>query len=46
VNQLLVIGALLGGAGAVAGTFGGYTVRKNLVGRLKIKDVLVAIAKM
>jgi uncharacterized membrane protein len=43
VHQSLVIGALLGGAGAVAGAFGGYTVRKNLVGKLKIKDVLVAI---
>lgn len=42
-HQPLVIGALFGGAGAVAGAFGGYTVRKNLVGKLKIKDVLVAI---
>jgi uncharacterized membrane protein len=43
VHQSLVIGTLLGGAGAVAGALGGYTVRKNLVGKLKIKDVLVAI---
>jgi uncharacterized membrane protein len=42
-HQPLVIGALFGGAGAVAGAFGGYTVRKNLVSKLKIKDVLVAI---
>ena len=44
-RQPLVIGALSGGAGAVAGAFGGYAVRKNLVSRLKIKDVLVAITE-
>ena len=44
-HQPLVIDALFGGAGAVAGAFGGHTVRKNLVGKLKIKGVLVAIPK-
>lgn len=42
-RQSLVMGALLGGAGAVTGAFGGYEVRKNLVGNLNIKDIFVAI---
>lgn len=43
-NQLL-IGALLGGTGAVIGAFGGYTIRKRLVSKLNIKDIFIALAE-
>jgi uncharacterized membrane protein len=38
-----VPGALLGGIGAVIGSFGGYQARKRLVRRLKVRDAAVAI---
>lgn len=39
----LVVGAVLGIIGALAGTFGGYQLRRQIVGGLKIKDLPVAI---
>jgi uncharacterized membrane protein len=38
-----VLGALLGGIGAVIGSFGGYEARKRLVHRLNVRDAAVAI---
>jgi uncharacterized membrane protein len=42
-NQSLPAGAVLGGIGAVIGTFSGYEARKRLVNGLKVKDVFIAI---
>jgi uncharacterized membrane protein len=42
-GQSWIVGAVLGGFGAVLGTFGGYQVRVGLVRALKDKDILVAI---
>lgn len=42
-NQSLFVGAALGAAGAVAGAFAGYGLRKRLVTGLKVKDIFVAI---
>jgi uncharacterized membrane protein len=42
-SQSPLIGALLGGIGAVLGAFGGYQVRTGLVKALKVKDIFVAI---
>jgi uncharacterized membrane protein len=39
----LVAGALLGAAGAVIGTLGGYQARKRLVKALGVKDVFIAV---
>lgn len=44
-GQSLLAGAVLGGIGAVIGTFGGYEIRKRLVSGLKVKDVVVAISE-
>jgi uncharacterized membrane protein len=41
----LVVGAVLGIIGALAGTFGGYQLRHQIVGGLKIKDLPVAIVE-
>lgn len=38
-----VAGALLGGVGAVIGTFGGYELRRRLVRGLQVKDIVIAI---
>jgi uncharacterized membrane protein len=38
-----LVGALLGGIGALIGTLGGYQARKGLVKTLAVKDILVAI---
>jgi len=43
VNRSTVIGASGGALGAVAGAFGAYNLRKYIVERLKLKDILVAI---
>ncbi len=42
-GQSLVLGAVLGGIGAVLGAFGGYQVRARLVKALNVKDIFVAI---
>jgi len=42
-NQSLLIGALLGGVGAVIGAFGGYEIRRRLVSKLNTKDIFIAI---
>lgn len=42
-GQSLIAGILLGGIGAIAGTFGGYEIRKRLVQALGVKDIFVAI---
>jgi uncharacterized membrane protein len=39
----LTVAAVLGGIGAVVGTFAGYQARARLVRGLKVKDVFVAI---
>jgi uncharacterized membrane protein len=44
-NQSLLIGALLGGTGAVIGAFGGYEIRRRLVGKLNTKDIFIAICE-
>jgi len=43
--QSIVIGALLGIAGGVAGAFGGYQIRTRLVKALKCPDFVIAIAE-
>jgi uncharacterized membrane protein len=42
-GQSLWAGAVLGGIGAVIGSFGGYQARTRLVRGLKVKDAFVAI---
>jgi uncharacterized membrane protein len=42
-NQSIVIGALLGGIGAVTGAFAGYELRKRLASGLKVKDMVIAL---
>ena len=42
-NQSLLIGALLGALGAAIGTFGGYEIRRRLVRKLNIQDIVVAL---
>jgi uncharacterized membrane protein len=42
-RQPLLIGAALGGIGAVIGAFGGYQARTRLVKALHVKDAFVAI---
>jgi uncharacterized membrane protein len=44
-NQLVTIGAALGAAGAVAGAFAGYDIRRRLVTKLNIKDFVVALCE-
>jgi len=41
--QSLVLGAVLGVVGALAGTFGGYEVRTRLVKALKVPDFVIAL---
>ena len=41
----LVIGAVAGSLGAVAGTLGGYQARTRLVRALKVPDYVVAVAE-
>lgn len=44
-KQSLIIGAILGGIGAVIGAFAGYEIRRRLVTALNIKDIFVALAE-
>jgi uncharacterized membrane protein len=41
----LALGAVLGGLGAIAGTFGGYRARTGLVKALRVPDYVVALAE-
>ena len=41
--QSIALGAVLGVAGAIAGTFGGYEVRKRVVRALKVPDFVIAL---
>jgi uncharacterized membrane protein len=41
--QSIAPGAVLGVAGAIAGAFGGYEVRKRLVRALKVPDLVIAL---
>ncbi len=41
-TQALVLGAILGVAGALIGTFGGYQARSRLVKVLKVPDLVIA----
>jgi uncharacterized membrane protein len=38
-------GAFVGALGAIAGTFAGYEIRKRIVSKLQVKDLVVAIAE-
>jgi uncharacterized membrane protein len=42
-NQSLIVGAILGGVGAVIGAFAGYEIRRRLVSGLNIKDIFIAL---
>jgi uncharacterized membrane protein len=42
-KESAALGAVLGGIGAVVGTFGGYHARKYLVKRLGVPDACIAI---
>ena len=44
-GQSLVVGALVGGIGGVAGAFLGYHARRSLVINLHIKDFIVAVCE-
>ncbi|HEY7637714.1 MAG TPA: DUF4126 family protein [Gemmatimonadales bacterium] len=41
----LAAGAVLGGLGAIVGTFGGYRARTGLVRALKVPDYVIALAE-
>ncbi len=43
--QSLTLGALLGIAGGLVGTFGGYQLRTGLVKALKVPDFVIALAE-
>ena len=43
VGQSLLVGAILGALGGIAGTFGGYRARTGLVRALKVPDYVVAV---
>jgi len=43
VGQSLLVGAILGALGGIAGAFGGYQARTGLVRALKVPDYVVAV---
>jgi len=45
VGQSLLVGAILGALGGIAGTFGGYRARTGLVRALKVPDYVVAVVE-
>ncbi|HWF37007.1 MAG TPA: DUF4126 family protein [Candidatus Acidoferrales bacterium] len=45
VGQPVIVGIILAMVGAVAGTYGGYYARRNLVRSLKVSDFAVAVAE-
>ena len=44
-NQSLVLGAVLGVAGGLAGTYAGYKARTGLVRALKVPDIAIALSE-
>ncbi len=44
-NQSTAAGTLIGGLGAIAGTFGGYEARHQLVKNLHVPDIVIAIVE-
>ena len=44
-GNALVAGAVLGGLGAVLGAYAGYHARRQLVARLGVKDITVALSE-
>jgi uncharacterized membrane protein len=42
-SQSIALGAILGAAGAIAGAFAGYEVRKRLVRALNVPDFVIAL---
>jgi uncharacterized membrane protein len=44
-HRSLLVGAFLGGIGAVIGAFAGYQARTRLVKGLKVKDAFIAISE-
>jgi uncharacterized membrane protein len=42
-QQSWLLGAVMGGIGAVIGAFAGYEIRRRLVSGLKVKDIAIAI---
>ncbi|HEX8950743.1 MAG TPA: DUF4126 family protein [Polyangia bacterium] len=42
-EHAVVVGGMLGAAGAVAGTLGGYTARTQLVKALHVRDLAIAL---
>src|SRR5207237_10864677 len=42
-NQLIFIGAILGGVGGVVGAFAGYEVLRRLVSALSLKDIFIIV---
>ena len=44
-RQSSIIGALLGGLGAVVGTLGGYEARRRSVAALKVPDFVIALTE-
>jgi uncharacterized membrane protein len=45
LGQRLMLGAIVGACGAVAGTLGGYRARTRLVPALGVRDYVVALAE-
>src|SRR5260370_10346198 len=45
-NRSLLVGAFLGGIGAVSGAFAGYQARTRLVKGLKVKDAFIAVPEV
>jgi uncharacterized membrane protein len=39
----LIVGAILGGIGAIIGAFAGYQIRRKLVAAFHVKDIFVAL---
>jgi uncharacterized membrane protein len=44
-NRSLPIGAALGAVGGIIGAFAGYEIRRQLVAKLKIRDLFVALCE-
>jgi len=42
-NLSLIVGAILGGIGAIIGAFAGYQIRRKLVAAFHVKDIFVAL---